>query len=721
MENGETSLKISEFRFKRGLLSGDGFYTYRTMEKFSGQVPIPIGGLWNHCTWNADILFDPLRIRFKNGVTWMSRSPMLAELRMLRDKPHTILISYVVSDSLDLKINDKIIINFIPKRRLIISSGDISDIDGMYALSKYAVSGADVMFVMNYPAYIGVHQKGVDIMDQKGPSGLGYTYDTESFLAQFEKGMANENSTSNYVKYKQLLDVIYNHIADIPLRVKQIMTDLAFHMVSEIWDDVSFRYKGVLYFYVGGINDINPFSISSLKNEIFVYSDLVVDGRDAKASKMVKLARCDEGSCFYGSHNSGMSVGAPVSSNVFDMLGQHPEIYIDFNGSMAFFNGSWKNALEQCKNVVKGGFVMGGVYSYARPSTMPSIDNVLNRFSCATMNQLYHPLNTASFFETMRGLKCGVYIISNNAVGNQETVDATDKKTDVGWKKFLDANFQSGFFNSEQYAGETSILKKFAGVFYNCKYNPPRRAFDFYTATALVARMSFLEIGSDANLFFDDTFGVTLVSYCMDWSETVGMYSAYIDTFSEPGDAPFIVKKKHNFSIELGILKSRVACYPPLLIRNVEFETNASGVLRVRPSLQNQNFVIALSNVAIESARCIKRHGEIIEAISGLDLFGKPSQIQWPVVFRLSALFDILSITFINGTSMTANILPVSTVIWRMFIELHLQNPSGTTARVNTITESDFDVDLISKGHRLLDGNSDDITPFQHVTISFPF
>jgi hypothetical protein len=131
--------------------------------------------------------------------------------------------------------------------------------------------------------------------------------------------------------------------------------------------------------------------------------------------------------------------------------------------------------------------------------------------------------------------------------------------------------------------------------------------------------------------------------------------------------------------------------------------------------------VIALSNVAIESARCIKRHGEIIEAISGLDLFGKPSQIQWPVVFRLSALFDILSITFINGTSMTANILPVSTVIWRVFIELHLQNPSGTTARVNTITESDFDVDLISKGHRLLDGNSDDITPFQHVTISFPF
>ena len=39
-------------------------------------------------------------------------------------------------------------------RKLIISSGDISDPDGFYAIAQYAKTGADVLFVMNYPAYL---------------------------------------------------------------------------------------------------------------------------------------------------------------------------------------------------------------------------------------------------------------------------------------------------------------------------------------------------------------------------------------------------------------------------------------------------------------------------------------------------------------------------------------------------------------------------------------
>ena len=33
--------------------------------------------------------------------------------------------------------------------------GDISYCDGFYALAEYAKCDADVLFVMNYPAYIG--------------------------------------------------------------------------------------------------------------------------------------------------------------------------------------------------------------------------------------------------------------------------------------------------------------------------------------------------------------------------------------------------------------------------------------------------------------------------------------------------------------------------------------------------------------------------------------
>jgi len=41
------------------------------------------------------------------------------------------------------------------KKKLIISSGDISDADGFYAISQYAKdTDADVLFIMNYPAYM---------------------------------------------------------------------------------------------------------------------------------------------------------------------------------------------------------------------------------------------------------------------------------------------------------------------------------------------------------------------------------------------------------------------------------------------------------------------------------------------------------------------------------------------------------------------------------------
>jgi hypothetical protein len=68
------------------------------------------------------------------------------------------------------------------RKGLIISSGDISDVDGLYALAKYATSGHDVLFIMNYPAYLGVTSTFVgdekDEPNKCGP-GLGYKYDTE--------------------------------------------------------------------------------------------------------------------------------------------------------------------------------------------------------------------------------------------------------------------------------------------------------------------------------------------------------------------------------------------------------------------------------------------------------------------------------------------------------------------------------------------------------------
>ncbi len=64
-------------------------------------------------------------------------------------------------------------------------------------------------------------------------------------------------------------------------------------------------------------------------------------------------------------------------------LMDYSNIYLDFNGSMAFLNKDWIERLgaATAANRVKGVFVMGGVRSDSKPMTMPSIPNVLNRFS----------------------------------------------------------------------------------------------------------------------------------------------------------------------------------------------------------------------------------------------------------------------------------------------------------------------------------------------------
>ena len=62
---------------------------------------------------------------------------------------------------------------------------------------------------------------------------------------------------------------------------------------------------------------------------------------------------------------------------------------MDFSGSASFFTKPTEVALAARSDRIRAAFIMGGVFSDAPPLTMSSIPGVLNRFSCATMNQLY--------------------------------------------------------------------------------------------------------------------------------------------------------------------------------------------------------------------------------------------------------------------------------------------------------------------------------------------
>ncbi len=148
------------------------------------------------------------------------------------------------------------------------------------------------------------------------------------------------------------------------------MTDLAFTITRRVWTDLpesasKHGGRGSCYFCIGGINAINPFSATAIKNEIAVYS-AEIGGQD-----MPRI------STEVGLIYDMSAKQCPVN------LEDYQEIYLDFNGSMAFLDDDWTERIEMvaAAGKFKGVFVMGGVRSDAKPMTMPSIPNVLNRFS----------------------------------------------------------------------------------------------------------------------------------------------------------------------------------------------------------------------------------------------------------------------------------------------------------------------------------------------------
>ena len=128
--------------------------------------------------------------------------------------------------------------------RLIITSGDVSDVDGFLALAEYAKTGADVLYVMNYPAYLGDDAGGADEDFETTHPGLGFRYGVEQVDAQ----------TS----------------AD---RMKRDLTNLGFTMATNVWHEAS--PLGRLLFMVGGVNEINPFSPRAVKNELVTFASFV--------------------------------------------------------------------------------------------------------------------------------------------------------------------------------------------------------------------------------------------------------------------------------------------------------------------------------------------------------------------------------------------------------------------------------------------------------------
>ena len=414
-------------------------------------------------------------------------------------------------------------------KNLIISTGDISDIDGFFALNKYARSGADVLFIINYPAYIREYKSDINFETQN--PGLGFKYDAQA-------AFGNERDPK-YIKFMQR----YSE-PSANQNMKRALTDIAFEMAKKVWHEAGPSQKGHLFFCIGGVNSINPFAAKSIKNEVLVYAP--------KIDTSIPTLNVVTGVTY--DHNA-----RPVKMD----LKMYSNIYMDFNGSMAFWNSNWADLLTAVVDKIRGVFIMGGIYSAVAPLTMPAIPGILNRFSCATMNQLYHPANTAAFFNFIKERVIPTFIITNNVVGDLTTYTDESKKTKTN--EGLELFFYENVLNQR-------FLHSMALLYYGQSSNPPRKPFDFYTALALTTYMddpSMLRCDTK-QLFFDDKYGITLVSNQYSWSDTIEEFTRNINTTPVDGDPPFIQNKKISFINEIKVLRATDPL-SYLQVRDVQF------------------------------------------------------------------------------------------------------------------------------------------------------
>jgi len=370
---------------------------------------------------------------------------------------------------------------------LIISTGDVSDVDGFYALAEYAKTGADCLFIMNYPAYIDAKAPNKN-MGEPGllAPGLGYQYPAEALLTK------NTPPASAFTSGDD---------------AHRKLTNFAYSMSKYVWEEA--KPRGKLLFEIGGTNSVNPFSAKAIKIESKVYGDAF---KNSKTLIDLSMETC-KGKCAQGAvFTTSQTQTRDFSLNYYD------EIYMDFCGSMAFLTDEWLGKLEAVSGKIKGVFVMGGVLANVVPETLSAMPEILNRFSCATMNQLYHPENSAKFFDFIEkhnasltdvhhGPTFPVYVITNNSVPDLKTVDTLES--------FLDANGLT--------VQTHPFLRTLEQKYYSSPYAPPKKqAFDFYAAKALTTVLEgAAPTFPPADVYYDTKYGVTLVMPTRAYSNNV--------------------------------------------------------------------------------------------------------------------------------------------------------------------------------------------------------
>ena len=340
-----------------------------------------------------------------------------------------------------------------PAPDVVFVTGDISDVDGFMAIAEYARAEASVVFVMNYPAYLGVPDTTTAAQQPSQMGfGLGFRYGAEAVMHATRTQRFPQAPPAQVQAYETLMAAHSGNLKEAMTTVGLVLSTAVFRAFAKSPERQRF------FFRVGGINTLNAFRSDTCKNEVFVYAQAAMD-----YAKLLNIPLRAYAGVRY-SQGDVLSATPHEKLDYDNAIRQaRQRLFVDFSGSMA--GGADLSPLQRTQYA--GAVLMGGVLSHLPPTTMPASERI-NRISCATMNQLYAPAATHAFVRQLAASKTPLVVVPNNAV---PVID--------DMRLFLRQQGLSG-----------GIMDPLVLAYYTDQpITPPKKAFDLYSALLLLRLM----------------------------------------------------------------------------------------------------------------------------------------------------------------------------------------------------------------------------------------
>lgn len=397
-------------------------------------------------------------------------------------------------------------------KKLIITTGDISDADGFLALAEYSLNtNADILFIMNYPAFLrfDIEAENTETDYYKGFNyGLGKFLkrmkidDPEYYNLLFLDDVNNETNKQNFIYW-----------------LSKITAYFCLKIFTEIKEKASpENQSGNLYFMIGGINKYNPFNHTIIKNEFMVYKELILSTNkinneiekilgDLPINEIILLHVTDD--IYIINIDSTKYKYIYTLKSSFDSkefktdFSDYSDIYIDGNGSISFLESINKLFTDDNKEIIQsklsGFYVMGGVLTDIEAYTMSILPTVIHRPALATMNQYYSPEEFIKFiyylFPKRNSENKKLIFVSNNSILEDDNL----------------------ICSLSYLISKSTILLLLSNCYYN-KSKGAKKPFDLMTAKILIRDLNN-DISTDtelieeniSSLIYSRQYGITLL------------------------------------------------------------------------------------------------------------------------------------------------------------------------------------------------------------------